>query len=668
MVVLLSRLLLLTAAACAQFVDQEYHSRNFTVVKSPGNRNVTVAYKEPLGACKTAFSSQKQYTGWVNVPGDFSTNLFFWFVEAREKTDKLTIWLNGGPGSSSMYGFFTGNGPCAVVEKGLDRYETVARDWGWDRGSNIIFIDQPNQVGFSYDTPSNGTMFFPNSTVLLPASADESTKNPWSVANGTFSSMNQQFTANTTEQAAFAVWHMLQGFLSAFPQYLPPPPQPVSINLFAESYGGRYGPIFADIWDEQNQMAPVAPAAANQTTNSTRQIQLASLGIVNGCVDQEIQQALSPKFATANTYGFKAYSDEAAKFYTDKFNSSGGCGERLRRCASLSAALDVNGTGTVDGVNQACQRANRACQDADMNYFAAGRSVYDLASPANDPFPPYRFVDYLNQGSVLAAIGSPINYTLTSSTVYFAFDATGDLSRGQTIPRVAKLLNKGVRIGFIYGDRDYICNWFGGEAVSLEVAKQAGGQYMTQFPAAGYSPIIVNSSYIGGEVRQFGNLSFSRVFQAGHSVASYQPETAFQIFSRLTTGSSVSTGKPVDLGTYGTSGPANSTTTAKLPKMPDTVCYIRAFQDSCDKNAQNLAASGDGVVINGVLYSSSADWPLMTKTAASETATKTSTATLTGAYTATSTPKNSAGKANPPLALHITLLLGAALLPVIDWI
>jgi len=151
MVALLSGLLLLAAAASAQFVHQEYHSRNFTIVKSPANRNVTVAYKEPNGACKTAFSSQKQYTGWVTVPGDYPTNLFFWFVEAREKTDKLTIWLNGGPGSSSMYGFFTGNGPCAVVEKGLNTYDTVARDWGWDRGSNMIFIDQPNQVGFSYD-------------------------------------------------------------------------------------------------------------------------------------------------------------------------------------------------------------------------------------------------------------------------------------------------------------------------------------------------------------------------------------------------------------------------------------------------------------------------------------------------------------------------------------
>ena len=142
----LARLLpicLLASTAVAQFIPvSDPRARNLTVVRSPANPRVTVAYKSPDGVCNTAFKTQKQYTGWVNVPGDYPTNLFFWFVEARERTQSLTIWLNGGPGSSSLYGFFTGNGPCEVVEKGLNDYDTVAREWGWDRASNILFIDQ----------------------------------------------------------------------------------------------------------------------------------------------------------------------------------------------------------------------------------------------------------------------------------------------------------------------------------------------------------------------------------------------------------------------------------------------------------------------------------------------------------------------------------------------
>ena len=128
--------------ALAQFVVQDADARNLTVLRSPGGGNVTISYKVPEGACKTAFDKQKQYTGWVNVPGDYPTSLFFWFVEARNPTDSLTVWLNGGPGSSSMYGFFAGNGPCEVIEKGLDTYDTAAREWGWDRASNMLFIDQ----------------------------------------------------------------------------------------------------------------------------------------------------------------------------------------------------------------------------------------------------------------------------------------------------------------------------------------------------------------------------------------------------------------------------------------------------------------------------------------------------------------------------------------------
>lgn len=117
---------------------------NLTTVRSPVNGDVTISYKSPDGACRTAFESQKQYTGWVNVPGDYPTNLFFWFIEARQQTDLLTIWLNGGPGSTSLFGMFAGVGPCEVFEKGggLNEYETLVNEWGWDRASNMLFIDQ----------------------------------------------------------------------------------------------------------------------------------------------------------------------------------------------------------------------------------------------------------------------------------------------------------------------------------------------------------------------------------------------------------------------------------------------------------------------------------------------------------------------------------------------
>jgi carboxypeptidase C (cathepsin A) len=74
---------------------------------------------------------------------------------------------------------------------------------------------------------------------------------------------------------------------------------------------------------------------------------------------------------------------------------------------------------------------------------------------------------------------------------------------------VGSLLKRGVKVALVYGDKDYQCNWLGGEAISLALGS-------SDFHKAGYANIETNASYVGGLVRQYGNLSFSRIFQAGH--------------------------------------------------------------------------------------------------------------------------------------------------------
>ena len=77
---------------------------------------------------------------------------------------------------------------------------------------------------------------------------------------------------------------------------------------------------------------------------------------------------------------------------------------------------------------------------------------------------------------------------------------------------VEYLLNSGVKVTLVYGDRDQRCGWKGIENLSLK-ADWSGAD---DFQAAGYAYIHTNGSYDGGVVRQHGNLSFSRVFEAGH--------------------------------------------------------------------------------------------------------------------------------------------------------
>ncbi|CZS98942.1 hypothetical protein WAI453_008461 [Rhynchosporium graminicola] len=663
------RLLLFPFLVAITLAQYPPSALNLTTIKSPVDGNITISYKSPpAGTCETAFPTQQQYTGWVHIPGRYPTNTFFWFIGARSPTDQLTVWLNGGPGSSSMIGLFNENGPCEVVEKGLGKLGTKVRDWGWDRGSNMLFVDQPNQVGFSYDTPTNGSIDLLTADLYTPPQALPGSQSATTFLNGTFSSLNVSKTANTTEIAGMVIWHMLQGFLGAFPEYGPNSSTTMGVHLFAESYGGKYGPAFASIWEEQN----LRRSNGTLSKSGTIEIKLKSLGIVNGCVDDLIQAPYYPTMAVNNSYGLSAINPIRARLASASFSSPGGCSDLIKQCRAAVAAQDPDNEGDVAAVNGICSNAYSTCSANVIEpYFDAGRSIYDIAHYLPDPFPPSTYLEYLNTASVLAAIGSPVNFTQTNRQVVAAFTATGDYERMALVPEIAKLLNAGIRVGFMYGDRDYICNWLGGEAISLAVAAATSPAYASIFPQSGYAPIIVNTTYIGGVVRQYGNLSFSRIYDAGHSVPAYQPETAFQVFARIMSGTSVSTGEIINPSVYNTTGPLNATHTNSLPTSPSATCWQRNIPETCNVDQKQQIVKGEGVIINGVLYDEVSDWSSAVSTSTSSSKPQTSptgsvsvtttTQVLTGFFTATATPSPSKSLGVTSLQLRLELLILPAL-------
>ena len=606
-----------TSLSWAQFIPPP---SNLTTVHSPVDGNITITFKSPsVGTCTTVFLNQKQYTGYVTLPPftlapiqqDYAVNTFFWFIEARNNpsTAPLTIYINGGPGSSSMVGLFQETGPCEVVEIGKGQFGTQARDWGWDRSSNIIFIDQPNQVGFSYDKPTNGSLDLLNATISIPSEEIPGGQAANSFLNGTFSSNNYTTTANTTQIAAHTIWHMLQGFLGTFPQYNPGT-RPnstqqgvVGVNLFTESYGGKYAPAFATLWEEQN----AARLNGSLSKEDTLEIHLASLGIIQGCVDDLVQGKYYPVFSNNNTFGIQALSLIDEQTAANSFLSSDGCQQRIQACRDAATSMDPENDGDVATVNQICQEAQENCNDNVIGPFQnSGRDVYDITQMTPDSFPPSTYLAYLNSAPLQEAIGAAVNYTETSHAVETAFLSTGDYDRGDQLSDIAYLLGLGTRVALIYGDRDYICNWLGGEAVSFAIASRSTS--LAPFYSAGYAEIVVNSSYVGGVVRQYGNLSFSRIYDAGHLVPAYQPETAFTVFTRVITGTEISTGEPIDLSTYVSKGDANATYQNKVPDANPPKCWIRNIAGSCTEDQKNTIAEGKGVIINDVLYDQESDW------------------------------------------------------------
>ncbi len=490
-----------------------------------------------------------------------------------------------------------------------------------------------------------------------------------------------------------AIWHMLQGFLTTFPQYTPSSNNSssiVSVNLFAESYGGKYAPAFASLWNDQNEKIK----NGTLSVAGALEIKLGSVGIINGCVDNLIQGPYYPQMANNNTYDFKAINPNRAAMAAASFNQSGGCADRITQCRTAKKALDVDGNGDNTQVNELCNKAHMVCSEQVVDpYLDARRSVYDIAHTLPDSFPSSLYLEYLNTAEFLNAIGSPVNYTETNQVIVNEFVSTGDYERDALIPEIAALLAIGIRVAFIYGDRDYICNWMGGEAISLAVAAEPPGGvapsvYAVQFPQAGYAPIIVNNSYVGGEVRQFANLSFSRIYDAGHLVPAYQPETAFQVFARVIKGTSLSTGDIVE-ASYATNGTQFSDRKAKLPPSPPNTCYIRNIPSSCTSDQISAIEAGEGVTMGGIWYSRQEDYvPPSSQSSISpsinvgqvtttvkdgggtrtvvESVTVTETEVKTGLYTATGTPVPT--DAAIAFKAPVALMFGAVLIAFRGWI
>ncbi|KAI4129133.1 MAG: hypothetical protein LQ338_002368 [Usnochroma carphineum] len=663
------------AHVVAQYPSTSPLTSNVTTVQSPVDGDIVIHFKSPpAGTCTTIFPTQKQYTGYVSLPPhklapiqqNYYVNTFFWFVEARINASSapLTIYMNGGPGSSSMVGLFQEAGPCEVVEVAQGKFGTQARDWGWDRSSNIIFIDQPNQVGFSFDRLVNGSMDLTSSAITFPPSSVPAGQPGYTYLNGTFSSNDGTASANTTEIAAHTVWHMLQGFLGTFPQYNPTITSnathsvSVGINLFTESYGGKYGPLFAAHFESQNALRQ----AGKLPKKKTLEIRLASLGIMQGCVDDLVQAKFYPMFANNNTYGIEALSLVDQQNAASSNLGANGCQQRIQSCRSAVIAKDPDNEGDVDSVNQICKDAQIACYETVLSpYVNSGRSVYDITQMVPSPFPPSTYLEYLNTVELQSAIGVAINYTESNVAISKAFAQTGDYERGNQISQLAYLLSLGVRVALMYGDRDYICNWLGGEAVSFAIAAQSPAY--APFYSAGYADIVVNSSYVGGVVREYGNLSFSRIYDAGHLIPAYQPETAFTVFTRIITGTDMSLGEPINLSTYTSNGTANATYTSKAPDSAKPTCWIRNVNGTCTNDQKNMILQGGGAVVNGVLYNKASDWdapassvsveagypgtipPAMTATSLPSSgpsgAARTTQEVPTGVYVATSTPSPS---------------------------
>jgi cathepsin A (carboxypeptidase C) len=74
--------------------------------------------------------------------------LHYWFAEAEEdaKNKPIVLWLNGGPGSSSILGMLQEHGPLLINATG----GLMENPYAWTKLANLLILESPTGVGYSY--------------------------------------------------------------------------------------------------------------------------------------------------------------------------------------------------------------------------------------------------------------------------------------------------------------------------------------------------------------------------------------------------------------------------------------------------------------------------------------------------------------------------------------
>jgi carboxypeptidase C (cathepsin A) len=477
-------------------------------------------------------------------------------------------------------------GPCFVAE---DSKTTFLNPWSWNNEVNMLFIDQPTQVGFSYDVATNCTVQpetrgneddepeGPPDYEITPADfRGEVPKVNLTHRVGTFASQNLTQTENSTRVAAHSLWHFAQTWFFEFPNYKPADNR---ISLWAESYGGHYGPGFFSFFEHQNEKI----TNGSSPEKHAHYIHLDTLGIVNGLIDLVIQAEAWISYPFNNTYDIPIYNESTYEPLITNYTRPGGCRDKITLCQTalreqdpdffIPNLYDAQQSSTDEKLNvtEVCEKANEDCIKPILGtWWSQDAGWFDIAHPSADPFPAPYMLGYLTEADTLRALGVPVNHTASSSTVAAVFQSTWDIARGGFLDAIGYLLSRGVKVHMMYGDRDYACNWAGGEKASLAVPWPR----QKEFAEAGYAPLVTGGG-IAGLTRQVGNYSFTRVFQAGHEVPSYQPEAAYEIFRRATFGLDIPTGLEGVTDNFVTEGPTNVWHVKNVPpEKPEPRCYI----------------------------------------------------------------------------------------------
>ncbi|KAL6598706.1 hypothetical protein ACP70R_046104 [Stipagrostis hirtigluma subsp. patula] len=336
------------------------------------------------------------HAGYYRLPHTHAARMFYFFFESRDRGrgKPVVMWLTGGPGCSSELALFYENGPFQIA----NNLSLVWNDYGWDKVSNLIYVDQPTGTGFSYSTDLRDLRFGEKGV------ADD-------------------------------LYDFLQAFFTEHPDLLEN-----DFYITGESYAGHYIPAAAERVHRGNKKA------------SGLHINLKGFAIGNGLTDPAIQYGAYADYALqmgiigerarntinkllpACNLGIKLCGDRAIFQHDYGYAGAIPCIASYFVCNSIfTSILLLAGNVNYYDIRKQCE----------------GSLCYDFSNMDK----------FLNEKTVRDALGvGNKKFISCSPLVYEAMIADWMKNLEVGIPA---LLEDGIKVLIYAGEYDLICNWLG---------------------------------------------------------------------------------------------------------------------------------------------------------------------------------------------------------------
>ncbi|WVZ71271.1 hypothetical protein U9M48_019877 [Paspalum notatum var. saurae] len=412
-----------------------------------------------------------QFSGYVTVDEHNGRALFYWFFEAQTLPAEkpLLLWLNGGPGCSSVgYGAASELGPLLVNSNGTG---LEFNKFAWNKEANLLFLESPVGVGFSY---TNTTSDLDN--------------------------IDDRFVAKDT-------YTFLVNWFNRFPQY-----KSHDFYISGESYAGHYVPQLAEVVYEHNKHL-----------QANKQINLKGFIVGNAETDDYYDYTGIVEFAWSHS----VISDQ---FYEQVKNV---CDFRIspttKECSHVMNLL-YNIYDEIDIYNVYAPKCNTDRSavsfsfDSTVEKKTKGKSKRLRVYSGYDPCYSNYIKAYLNrmdvQKSLHANTSGWIKDRRWSLCSYPIFD-NYDMEVFSVLPIYSKLVKAGLRIWVYSGDVDgrvpVIGSRYWVDALGLPIKSQWQPWYL--------------KDQVAGRYVEYEGLTMATVRGAGHTVPQDKPAEALVLIN-----------------------------------------------------------------------------------------------------------------------------------------